>query len=100
MFLVRVLFKGCKLCKLPLAALTLLLLASFFLFGAYFSALFFSLLCESFAVFSSSALLFFVLKVTLSFLEHNLLDRLNPLDVFDEGLLDLVVAHAAVELFL
>lgn len=98
--LVGVLIEGRKLCKLPLSALALLLFASLLLLGADFSALSFSLLRESLAIFSPGALFFFVLEAALSFLEHDLLDRLNPLDVFDESLLDLVVAHASVELFL
>ena len=38
--------------------------------------------------------------VTLSSLEHHSLCLTDPLDVFDEGLLDLIVTHLAIKVFL
>lgn len=96
----RILVQLFKLGKLPLALLGLLLKASLLLFGFLFFPVLLLLLSPLFTLLIPSALLRLVLLCALGPLHRHRLGLSDPLNVFNEGLLDLVVTHQSIERFL
>lgn len=97
---VGVFVKLLKLCKLPLALLSLLRDASLLLLCFNLSFILCLLFSPLFALLVSSALLELVLCSAFGALSSHLLGLGHPLDVLDEHLLDLVVTHQPIESFL
>lgn len=97
LLLVGVSLKFLELLQFPLTALGLLLFTAFLLLGSLLSTLLLALLSHTLALVSPLFLLLAVFLVTLFTLDDHLLGLRDPLDVLDQSLLDLVVAHTAIE---
>ena len=99
-FSVRVDVEPLELLHIPLSLLLFSLLAPLFLPGFVLVILSLTLFCQLFAGFVALATLHLVLRLAFVLLDDHQLGLCDPLDVLDVSLLDLVVAHLAVEIFL
>lgn len=95
--LVWVLIEFLKLLHLPLTLFLFLLTTALLLLGLVLVILLFALLSKLLACLHALAAFLVVLGLALGLLDDHLLRLRDPLDVLDKALLDLVVAHATVE---
>lgn len=100
MGLVWVLVEFLKLFLFPLFSFVFLFLAALLLSSLVLVILLLTLFCHLSAGLVALFTLLVVLGLAVSLLRDHLLSLGNPLDVFDEGLLDLIITHASVEGFL
>ena len=98
--LVRIYFKSFKLRHFPLSLLFFSLLAALFLPGFVLIFFLLSLFCQLLTCFITLTTLQIVLGLSLMLLGDHHLGLSYPLDVLDVRLLDLVVAHLAIEFLL
>ena len=86
-----------ELLLLALLALGFLLTTALFLPGLLLSLTLLTFSLDALALFIPLLLLLLVPLVALSTLDHHFLGPLDPLNVFDHSLLDLIVAQSAIE---